>query len=126
MTDISNITFPRLLREQIPGFDRIYDEHVHDNDDVLPHLLLGDLVRFLSDEVHRYGDGCAALGPAMDLLEQGMTSTDPKVQELVAVSFLENLDPQDPSFPAIARLFGPGLREQYDKYLVDSGNAGGE
>lgn len=124
MTDINFTVFPKLLREQIPGFDRLYDEHVRDYDEVLSHVLVGELVRFLSDQVRRHGDSCAALGPAMDLLEQGMGSTDPKLQELVAVSFLENLDPQDSSFHAIARLFGPRLREQYDKYtLVNSGKS---
>jgi hypothetical protein len=50
---------------------------------------------------------------AMSLLEAGMGSPDPLLQELVAVSFIENLDPADESFSTIRKLFGPALEEQY-------------
>lgn len=116
MTEFGYESFPELLRKQVPGFDRVYDEHVHDYDEVLPHVLLGDLVRFLSDQVREKGAQSAALHEAMSLMEGGMGSADPSLQELVAVSFLENLDPADESFPAIRKLFGPHLEEQYQKY----------
>jgi hypothetical protein len=117
MTALDFAVFPGLLREQVPGFDRVYDEHVRDYDEVLPHVLVGELLRFLSAQVRSHGEDCAALSRAMDLLEQGMASGDPQLQELVAVSFLENLEPEDPSFHAISRLFGPRLREQYEKFM---------
>jgi hypothetical protein len=113
MTDLTYDRFAGLLRERIPGFAGIHDEHLRDYDEVLPHVLLGELVRFLSDEVRKYGEGGAALKEAMALLEQGMGSADAKLQELVAVSFIENLDPRDESFQAIRKLFGPHLEAQY-------------
>ena len=113
--------FPEQLRAQVPGFDRIYDEHLRDYDEVLPHVLVGELVRFLSDQARHHGEHSDALRQAMDLLEQGMSSADPRLQELVAVSFLENLDPADVAFPAISRLFGPRLREQYERYKRETG-----
>ena len=116
MTELTYDTFARHLRTDVPGFDRVYDEHVVDYDEVLPHVLLGDLVRFLSDEVQQHGTGSAALSPALALLERGMASPDPRLQELVAVSFLENLDRDDPSFLPIRGLFGPHLEEQYTKH----------
>jgi hypothetical protein len=116
MTEVTYARFPEQLRTQVPGFDRIYDEHVRDYDEVLPHVLLGDLVRFLLDEVRVQGTRSTALREAMILLERGMGSADPKLQELVAVSFLENLDPEEQAFPAIRTLFGPYLEEQYRKY----------
>lgn len=115
MTVLDYEHFAELLRAQVTGFDRIYDQHVRDYDQVLPHVLLGDLVRFLSDEVRIHGEGSKALCEAMDLLERGMGSADPKLQELVAVSFLENLDPGDEAFPAIHRLYGPRLRAESQK-----------
>jgi hypothetical protein len=116
MTDITYDSFSDQLRAAVPGFDRVYDEHLADNGEILPHVLLGALVRFLSGDVELCGAGSTALKHALPLLERGMSSRDPRVQELVAVSFLENLDPGDPSFPAIRRLFGPRLEEQYRKY----------
>jgi hypothetical protein len=108
--------FAEQFRATVPGFDRIYDEHVADYAQVLPHVLFGDLVRFLSSEVALRGAGSVALKQAMLLLEAGMGCQDPRVQELVAVSFLENLDRHDTSFPAIRSLFGPRLEEQYRQY----------
>lgn len=114
--DLTYNSFPDQLRTTVPGFDRVYDEHIVDHDEVLPHILLADLVRFLSSEVELHGAKSKALRQAMPLLERGMNSRDPRVQELVAVSFLENLDPGDPHFPTIRSLFGPKLEEQYRKY----------
>jgi hypothetical protein len=116
MTDLDYDSFPNRLRATVPGFDRVYDEHVADHGEVLPHVLLGDLVRFLLKELERHGTGSAALKQAMLLLEGGMGSSDERVQDLVAVSFLENLDPAEPGFPTIRTLFGPRLEQQYREY----------
>ena len=116
MTELDFARLPELLRAQVPGFDRVYDEHIRDYDQVLPNVLVGELVRFLSDEVHSHGEGSVALQRAMNILEGAMGSADPRLQELVAVSFLENLDPEDVSFHAISCLFGPCLREQYEMF----------
>jgi len=116
MTESTYDTFPQQLRISVPGFDRVYDEHVLDNDEVLPHVLMGDLVRFLLDDVQVHGAGSPVLRAAMALLESAMGSPDPKLQEVVAVSFLESLDPADPNFLVIRRSFGPWLEEQYRKY----------
>jgi hypothetical protein len=109
-------SFPDRLRAGVPGFDHVYDEHVADYDGVLPHVLLGDLVRFLSNEVTVRGAQSTALRAAMALLERGMESPDARLQELVAVSFLENLDSTAASFPVIRGLFGPRLDQQYKQY----------
>ena len=116
MRELNYDRFSDQLRAQVPGFDRIYDEHLHDYDEVLPHVLLGDLVRFLSNEARAHGAESTALRRAMSLLEHGMESADPRLQELVAVSFIENLDPEDESFPVIRRFFGPRLEQQYRMY----------
>jgi hypothetical protein len=116
MTDLTYDTFAARLRHEVPGFEHVYDEHVADYDEVLPHVLLGDLVRFLSREIEVRGAQSVAVRQAMSLLEEGMGSGEPRLQELVAVSFLENLDSADASFSTIRTLFGPSLEEQYRKY----------
>ena len=116
MTNLTYDNFGTQLRREVPGFANVYDEHVADNDEVLPHALLGDLVRFLSKEVELHGAKSIALTPAMSLLEAGMGGPDPLLQELVAVSFVENLDPADESFSTIRMLFGPALEQQYSQF----------
>jgi len=113
MTNLTYDNFATQLRQDVPGFADVYDEHVADNDEVLPHVLLADLVRFLSKEVDLHGAKSVALTRAMSLLEAGIGSPDPLLQELVAVSFVENLDPEEESFSTIRTLFGPALEEQY-------------
>ncbi len=124
MTSLTYDNFCIRLRTDVPGFDRVYDEHVADYDDVLPHVLFGDLVRFLENDVALHGAEGEALKQAMLLLEHGMDSPDPRLQELVSVSFLENLEPGDPSSPAIRRLFGPRLAEEYKHYDPDAARPG--
>jgi hypothetical protein len=116
MNSFTYDSFPAKLRADVSGFDRVYDEHVADYDELLPHVLLGELVRFLSSEVALHGAEATAVRQAMPLLEQAMGSGDERLEELVAVSFLENLDASDPSFPAIRSLFGPRLQEQLKRY----------
>ena len=115
MTTLTYESFPGQFRA-LPGFDRVYDEHIAANDELLPHVLFGDLVRFLSSEVELHGPESPTLKQAMRLLEQGMANGDTRVQELVAVSFLENLERDDASFSAIRALFGPALAAQYEYY----------
>ena len=45
----------------------------------------------------------------MDALERGLRSGAESVQELIVVSFLENLDAQAPCFTEVKQLFGPSL-----------------
>jgi hypothetical protein len=101
------------LRARVPGFERVYDEHVRDYDEVLPHVLLGDLVRFLDAEVRIRGPASHAARATVSLMEEALASDDPRLQELVVVSFLENLDPADETFPTVRGLFGPRLEAEY-------------
>ncbi len=119
MKDLTYETFADGLCATIPGFHLLYEEHIRDYDEVLPHVLLGDLVRFLTAEVESHGDASAAVKPAMVLLERAMGSREPRIQELVAVSFLENLDPEHSSFSALRTLFGPRLEEQYQRIRAE-------
>jgi hypothetical protein len=116
MTRFTYDSFPATLRGAVPGFDRVYDEHVADYDEPLPHVLLGDLVRFLSNEVELHGSEATALRQAMPLLEQAMEGGDARLEELIAVSFVENLRVEDPSFPVIRSLLGPRLEEQLKRF----------
>ena len=113
MTDLDFDHFVERLRTDIRGFDRIYDQHVNYYREILPHVLLGDLVRYLKSGARREGPERVALDEAMVLLECGMQSADTKLQELVAVSFLARLDPEDEDFEAIRSRFGDRLKERY-------------
>jgi hypothetical protein len=113
MTDLDFDHFVERLRSDIRGFGRIYDQHVSYYHQVLPHVLLGDLVRYLKSVASTQGAEPIALDQAMGLLETGMGSPDLKLQELVAVSFLARLDSEDEDFEPIRARFGDRLKERY-------------
>ena len=113
MADLDFDHFVEKLRTDVRGFGRIYDQHVSYYQQVLPHVLLGDLARYLKSVAKSNGPERVALDEAMGLLECGMSSADTKLQELVAVSFLARLDPEDEDFEPIRARFGERLKEQY-------------
>lgn len=104
--------FPEQLRQQVEGFDHIYQEHLRDYDELLPHVLLGDLARFLIARVKEVGTSDLAVQSALALLESAANSGDGRLQNLVLVSFLENLDPDDPPARALKDALAPSLRAQ--------------
>ncbi len=113
--------FVHDLVNKIPALRRLLDEHVSDNDALLPHVFMGDLTRFV---VQSYKGGYQQESPENDIgdlpcilshLEQGMMSRNKEVQELVAVSFLENLDESDKSLRDLESMLGPALANELSK-----------
>jgi hypothetical protein len=81
------------LRETLPEFAAAIDEHVADHDEVLPHVLFGDLTRFVLD-AHQRGDD-DLVRRALAFLDSALREGDDGVQNLVGVSFVENVGPWD-------------------------------
>ena len=96
------------LRESLPEFSDAIDEHVADYDEVLPHLLFGDLTLFVlkaqddgDDEIVRR---------ALAFLDGALREGDDAVQNLVGVSFVENVGPWDPNQAAFIASWPEALR----------------
>ena len=112
---------PEVLRKEVPGFDQVYDEHIRDYEEVLPHVLLGALLRFL--ESPPGGDRTVSLAATMAVLERALTGPDARIHEAITVSFLENMDSDDPSFEPIRSSFGPLLAANTGPTLTPSKGA---
>ena len=103
--------------EKAPGFAPIYDEHIKDNDEVLHHVLMGELTTYaikLYRTGHKERDDRSreTLDAILDLLEQAIQSPDGNLQELVAVSFVENLGRADEDYDGMRALLRPALLKQ--------------
>lgn len=90
--------------------------HIHHNwPDLLPHVFFGDVTRFVvggfSNRPKHHADAVKILA----LLEEAMGSPDEAVQNLVSVSFCENLLGEMP-LEAIRAAMGPRLRAELAKY----------
>ncbi|MEO8285784.1 MAG: hypothetical protein ABI670_05065 [Chloroflexota bacterium] len=121
--------FADQLVIEIPEFIHLYEDHKNYNDEVLPHVLLGDFVRFLYADISRstidptHIRNQNMLVRSLDLMERAITSDDPALENLIGVSFVENLLPENGdeqaayAFTVIRRLLGPKLRESLEQEM---------
>lgn len=103
-----------VLLNAVPEFRPVYEEHVRDNDVVLDHLLFGDVRRFT---LHAYERGeTEVVERVLTVLDRLMAEGDEETQDLVAVSFIEDIEYGDPRADAgfIAR-WGAHLREERER-----------
>lgn len=88
--------FGRVV-QACPSFEGAVEEHIKDFDEVLPHLLMADIGRVIESGF----TGRSTLGltpPSQDeiravlaVLEEGLADGDETVDNVISVSFLENL-----------------------------------
>src|SRR5690348_12854862 len=81
-----------------PGFRSVYADHLRENDELLPHVLMGDFTRWyiqlFRDSQNESGLSMATrreLDGVSRFLEDEWEQGYPEVRELLVASFLENL-----------------------------------
>lgn len=102
------------MAKAVPGFDRVMREHIDDNGRVLDHVLMGDLTRHVL-ELAESGNRAPALA-ALECIENAFVSGSPYLQEVVVVSFIENLDPLVPVYKDLRARMGDSLLEELKQY----------
>jgi hypothetical protein len=85
------------------------DAHFRDNGEVLPHVILGDVTRFVHEALKR-GDR-STVRRILAVLERAFVSRDQDARELVSASFLENLEPGAGELRTLTALAGPKMKE---------------
>lgn len=104
-----------LLRE-VPALSEKYREHEAAYDQILPHVLMGDLARLaleLSGRAELATEHTkSTLTQLLGALDSGMRSTSAPVKELIAVSFLENVTEDDSNYRNLATRLGPALAHE--------------
>ena len=111
--------FVRSMVSRFPSLHSLLEEHIKDNyGEMLPHVFFGELTRYvlsLSFAASKSGlSPQRELQDILDYLEDMYSSGDQKVQELISVSFLENLPRQDEPGAQVRKMVGPNLRRQLD------------
>jgi hypothetical protein len=81
------------LREAVPEFGPVIDEHLAYHAGLLRHVLFGDLTRFVLAANER-GDH-ELVERCLRFLDLALRDGDDEVENLVAVSFVENVEPWD-------------------------------
>jgi hypothetical protein len=97
----------------------MFDEHCEFNDELLPHVLFGDISRWALETVGTR-KGQDAVARLVDILNNNYREEDDPVSNLIAVSFLENLDRGTPGCDKIENLLAPPLRHQLIRFHPDA------
>jgi hypothetical protein len=102
----------------VPEFSPVLKEHLDFNHELLPHVLFGDITRWVID---RYREARGHTGSShgqdeildrtLGFLERKFSDPeDSAAHDLIAVSFLENLHQAGPDYEGLKRRLGPNLR----------------
>lgn len=104
------------LVADVPALKSLYDDHVAFNDELLPHVFFGDVTRFVTGSFARETHGARhdALR-VLAILEDAMQQPEPSVENLISVSFAENLVGEE-CLPELRSVLGPRLRTELAYY----------
>jgi hypothetical protein len=112
----------RDLLARVPELQPLYNEHIEDNGELLPHVFMGDVTRFVvslhAKSLGKRFDSIESrrtLMKILDFFEENMRGAD-DVQELISVSFLENLDQSAENYASLKSYFGGSLLDELSKY----------
>ena len=92
-----------------PAIRSLRTEHIATYGELLPHVLFGDLTRWML----AHHPQPALLG----LLEDGFATGDSATQNLIAVSFVENIEP-GPEYAPLREALGPRLRQVWNRFYA--------
>lgn len=98
------------VAQAVPSFAPVLSEHMQDYGELLPHILMSDLLRFVGSRIEQNRQATVEVVTILDALEREVSGDDADTVNTIAVSFLENLE-AEPFFSKLYALLGPGLRE---------------
>lgn len=89
----------------------LLQEHIDDYDALLPHVLMGDITRWIVQQFQNdHSD--PMLREVFDFLEEEFEDAQGSDRELISASFLENLPRNGQDGSGIREVLGPALRDQ--------------
>lgn len=95
----------------------LLQDHVDDNDgEVLPHLFLADVERWVESEATRGASGNGSVfDSVLAFIEEAYDSGGAEIEELISVSFLEHLPRDGLAAASINSRIGARLAEQLQR-----------
>jgi len=108
------MTSEQFIQKMVAAFPEvksIHDQHQADNDELLPHVLMGDVTRYVISQTEN--KSTPVITKLLDFFEQ--TLDDEEIEELISVSFVENLFGEDNTIKALRPIMGPKLANLFKK-----------
>ncbi|WP_287127861.1 hypothetical protein [Candidatus Cyanaurora vandensis] len=110
----TNSSFIEKLLQRVPRLKPLYDEHIKENDDLLPNVFMGDVTRSVIKEAQG-PQFDSLLRPLLDYLEEGIITGSDQIQELIIVSFVENLIGETVTLSKLRPLLPPIIRNEVER-----------
>jgi len=102
----ATVSYCEDLAKQCPDVRELLDDHINDNDELLPHVFFGDVTRWiLADRPGRI--------QVVKFLDQHISGGNSDIENLIAVSFIENLESQEELEQALANADAYCLRNEW-------------
>lgn len=103
-----------------PAFGALVNEHYRDYGELLAHVLMADLLRFVGS--HFTGNALPEAPPPttrevneiLMVLDSAIATGSPDTENVIAVSFIENIE-VEPFFEKLSPLLGANLRGELEK-----------
>lgn len=110
----ATVAFVGALVYSFPALRQVLQEHLDDQEgEVLPHLFMADVERWLEREVmNRPKQAADEVARILAFLEDAFAAGDSEVNEVIAASFLEHLPRPGDLGSEIRTMVGPRLRKQ--------------
>lgn len=96
-----------------PELKGAYEEHLFDNNMLLPHVFMSDITRFVIAAAERRDDR-AIVQRILDYFENELKAGEAESLELIRASFIENLIGESVVVNKLKPMMGPGLRREID------------
>ena len=107
-----NKLFIEELLDLVPELRSVYDKHLENNGSLLQHVFMGDATRFIIAEASK-SQNEILLQKLLNYLEAGLKQGE-EVEELIVVSFVENLIDEKIALQVLKPLMGSNLRTQVE------------
>src|SRR4051794_25540235 len=115
MTDC--LAFISDLVDAVPELEGLLADHVATFDEVLPHVFMGDVTRFVLAKCQAKAAGsdhaAAVLKALFSSLEAASSWNSGEVDELIGVSFVENMLPEAKGLECLRTFMSPEMQERH-------------
>lgn len=106
-----DVLYTEKLIQSVPALQQIYREHLRDNDVLLPHVLFGEITRFVVNKA-RKAEYDSSIARLLNEFENGLKEGPEEVRELISASFVENLCGETGAIKALKPLMREKLRSK--------------
>jgi hypothetical protein len=117
---VTKETFIQDLLEAVPEARPTVEEHLHDNDELLLHLLMADLLRLAVGTSGR--DERDLTKRLLAFVDRALREGDDAVENAVRVSFIEHVGAGEGESEAFIASWPSGLQEEMERQRVADRN----